>query len=93
MACIKRYNTLHVKSISAKSLGVKKKLQKLGKTKDCELVQERTGSIVNHLYRSVSSSVDGNPDEMEEKWASINNHLHNVHRSHGKIFKNAFIEE
>uniref|UniRef100_A0A1X7TYQ2 Uncharacterized protein n=1 Tax=Amphimedon queenslandica TaxID=400682 RepID=A0A1X7TYQ2_AMPQE len=34
-----------------------------------------------------SSSVDGNPDEMEEKWATIDNHIHNVHRSHGKIFK------
>ena len=79
--------TLHVKFISAKSLGIKKKLQKLGKTKDCELVQEWKRSIVNHLYWSVVSSVDGNPDEIEKKWASIDNHLHNVHRGHGKIFK------
>ena len=44
-------------------------------------------SIINHLYWSAASTPDGNADEIREKWTSVNNHIHNVHRGHGKIFK------
>lgn len=67
--------------------GIKKKPQKFGKTKDCELVQEWIRSIVNHLYWSVSSSPDGKPEEIEARWTSLDNHVHNVHRGHGTTFK------
>ena len=67
--------------------GIKKKLQKLGKTKDFELVQEWIRSIVNHLYWSVSSSAEGKPEEIEVKWTSLDNHVHNVHRGRSIIFK------
>ena len=67
--------------------GIKKKLEIIGKTKDCELVHEWIRSIVNHLYWSVSSCADGNSEEMEAKWTSLDNHVHNVHTHHSKIFK------
>ena len=51
--------------------GIKKKLEKLGRTSDCVLIKEWTRSIANHLYWSVSSSTDGGPDEIEEKWTKI----------------------
>ena len=63
-------------------LALRKKLEKVAKEKDCELVSEW-----NHLYWSAASTPDGNADEIREKWTSVNNHIHNVHRGHGKIFK------
>lgn len=85
-ACKKR-QILLISLFHSYHAGIKKKLQKLGKTKDCELVQEWIRSIVNHLYWSVSSSADGKPEEIEAKWTSLDNHVHNVHRGHSIIFK------
>ena len=85
-ACKKRQISLII-LFHSHHAGIKKKLQKLGKTKDCELVQEWIRSIVNHLYWSVSSSADGKPEEIQAKWTSLDNHVHNVHRGHSIIFK------
>ena len=60
---------------------------KCAKVKDCELVVEWMKSIINHLYWSAMSTPDGNEDEIKEKWMSVNNHIHNKHSGHGKIFK------
>ena len=51
------------------------------------LIKEWTRSIVNHLYWSVSLSADGGPDEIEEKWTSLDNHVQDAHKGHGSIFK------
>lgn len=57
--------------------GFRKKLEKLGKQKACELVYEWQKSIINHLYWCISSS---NNDDGNAKWLSLENHVHNVHR-------------
>lgn len=69
------------------SAALRKKLEKCAKQKDCELVGEWTKSILNHLYWSAVSTPDGNVEEIMEKWTSVNNHIHNIHRGHGEIFK------
>ena len=43
-------------------------------------------SLVNHLYWSASSTSNGNGDVMQAKWLSVDNHIHNVHKKHGKLF-------
>ena len=52
--------------------------------------------MINHLYWSAISTVDGNEKEIREKWMSVDNHIHNIHRGgggggggggHGDIFK------
>ena len=68
----------------------RKKLEKLGKQKGCELVCEWQKSIINHLYWCVSSSSNDDNDDNSElikaKWLSLDNHVHNVHKKHSKEF-------
>ena len=66
--------------------GFRKKLDKLGKQKDCELVSEWQKSIINHLYWCVSSTPADDGELIKAKWLSLDNHIHNVHRRHGKKF-------
>ena len=70
--------------------GFRKKLEKLGKQKGCELVCEWQKSIINHLYWCVSSSSNDDNDDNSElvkaKWLSLDNHVHNVHKKHSKEF-------
>ena len=72
--------------------GFRKKLEKLGKQKGCELVCEWQKSIINHLYWCVSSSSndDDNDNSTNElikaKWLSLDNHVHNVHKKNSKEF-------
>ena len=60
-----------------------KKINALAKEKDCELVGEWKKSLTNHLYWS---AVDGDGDLIEAKWLSVDNHIHNKHKKHGKLF-------
>lgn len=68
----------------AKSL--KKKIDPLAKLKDCELVGEWKRSLVNHLYWSAVSTPNGDGEMIQAKWLSLDNHIHNKHRGHGKPF-------
>ena len=43
--------------------------------------------LINDFYWYVVSTGDGNEDVIKEKWLSLLNHVHNVHRRHGKIYK------
>ena len=54
--------------------------------KGCELIGEWLRSILNHFYWCVASTPSGDPDVIEAKWCSLENHVHNVHRHHGAIF-------
>ena len=67
--------------------GLRKKVAALAKLKDCEVIGKWERSIINHLYWCVASTPDGEEDVIKEKWLSLDNHMHNVHRMHGKSFK------
>uniref|UniRef100_A0A1X7ST94 MULE transposase domain-containing protein n=1 Tax=Amphimedon queenslandica TaxID=400682 RepID=A0A1X7ST94_AMPQE len=78
---VHKYDVWHI----ARSF--QKKVDKLGKQKDCESAQQWGRSMTNHLYWSVMSSEDDNSLPVKEKWLSLINHLHNKHKGHGTIFK------
>ena len=61
--------------------GLKKKLQKAAKYKDCAVVGEWTKSITNHMYWCAASSPNGDGDEMVKRWKSLIDHLCNDHSS------------
>ena len=67
------------------SVGLKKKLQSLGKIRGCEPIKPWVSSIVNHLYWSVTSS-DGDADLTLAKWKSVMCHIQNIHDCFGDPF-------
>ena len=67
-------------------LAFRKKVEAVAKLKDCELVGQRTKSLLNHLYWCAASTPNGNGDEIKAKWISLNNHIHNSHHGHGEIY-------
>ena len=64
----------------------RKKIEALSKEKECELVGEWKKSMINHLYWSSVSTPDGDGDLIQAKWVSLDNHIHNRHKKHGKYF-------
>ena len=58
--------------------GLKKKLLKLSKYKDCELIAERMKSIINHLYWCAASA-NGDHEQIIIRWKSLISHLANDH--------------
>ena len=78
---------LFLKSLSLPFVtGLRKKLDKLAKDKDCKIVAEWIHSIINHFYWSVTSTTDGNEEMVQAKWLSLVNHVHNRHSKHGGLF-------
>ena len=59
----------------------------LAKQKDCELVSKWEQSMINHMYWCVVSTPNGDGDMMVAKWLSLENHIHNKHSGHGKLFR------
>ena len=51
-------------SLCTVSTGIKKKLQKLTKYKECDMVNDWIKSITNHLYWCAASSPEGDGNEM-----------------------------
>ena len=66
--------------------GLRKKLEALAKQSDCEIVGKWQKSIINHVYWCIASTLNENPEEIKAKWLSLDNHIHNVHSGHSKIF-------
>lgn len=60
-------------------LGIKKKLSRLAKTKECALIAEWIKSITNHLYWCASSAPDGEGNEIVKRWMSLADHICDVH--------------
>ena len=50
------------------------------------MVGEWKKSLVNHLYWSAVSTPNGDGEVIRAKWISLDNHIHNKHKKHGKIF-------
>ena len=67
--------------------GFRKKVAALSKQKDCQLVRQWERSLINHLYWCVVSTSDGNGEVIKAKWLSVDNHIHNVHSGHSKLFR------
>jgi len=57
--------------------GIKKKLARLAKTKECEIIGEWIKSITNHLYWCAATAPNG--DEVVKQWKSLMDHLCNKH--------------
>ncbi|KAK7884024.1 hypothetical protein WMY93_027147 [Mugilogobius chulae] len=57
--------------------GLSKKLEKLSKVKECELIKKWLPAIKNHIYWVACSSTSG--QEKTAKWKSLINHIQNVH--------------
>ncbi|XP_071834545.1 uncharacterized protein [Apostichopus japonicus] len=68
------------------SKGIKKKLRAAAAKKDCGLINDWTKSITNHLYWCASSSPDGDGGVMAAKWASVVNHIMNIHVHENPLF-------
>ena len=67
-------------------IGLRKKLEALGKEKDCQIVGKWACSLINHLYWCISSTTDSNPEVIMATWLSVVNHIHNQHSGHGDLF-------
>ncbi|KAK7925161.1 hypothetical protein WMY93_007471 [Mugilogobius chulae] len=61
----------------ADSPGLSKKLEKLSKEKECQLIKKWLPALKNHIYWVASSSKTG--PEKVAKWTSLINHIQNVH--------------
>ncbi|XP_052443742.1 uncharacterized protein LOC127985712 isoform X2 [Carassius gibelio] len=57
--------------------GLSKKLEKLSRNKECQVLRKWLPSIKNHMYWSAMSSKEG--PEKVAKWKSLFNHIQNVH--------------
>jgi len=67
-------------------IALSKKIDALVKEKDCEMVGKWKKSIINHLYWSAVSTPNSDGEMMLAKWTSLDNHIHNKHKNHGKLF-------
>ena len=63
----------------AKGLG--KKIEKIAKLKDCEVVRPWKKSFINHLYW-VGMTSNGNGKLTIAKWKSLSGHILNIHSDH-----------
>ena len=60
--------------------GIKKKLQKLAKYKDCDMANDWIKRITNYcIYLCAESSTEGNGSKMAIKWKSLMEHICDKH--------------
>ena len=64
--------------------GLVKKMEALGREKDCQDINEWIKSISNHLYWCAASSKTSN--EILAKWKSVVNHIQNIHIHKDPLF-------
>ena len=57
------------------------------------MISEWQKSIINHLYWCVPTTPDDDSELVQAKWLSLDNHVHDVHRRHGKNFQSAHMED
>ena len=70
------YNIWHVvRSIT-------KKLVKIGKEKDCDIILEWVKAVRNHLYWAATTTKSGFGDLIAAKWSSFMRHVANKHNNH-----------
>ena len=72
---------------------MKKKVLAASKQKEFEELIRWNKSLTNHLYWVAASTPDGDGDVMWAKWESVENHIHNVHEGHNRLFPTCAHEE
>lgn len=61
------------------NVGLGKKIDALGKKRECKDVLEWRRSIINHMYWCAASTPDGDGDVMKAKWQIVALHTQNIH--------------
>lgn len=64
--------------------GLSKKLDKLSRNKDCQVLRKWLQGLKNHMYWSAMTSEEG--PEKVAKWKSVVNHMQNVHTHDDPLF-------
>ena len=77
---------LHLYDIWHVAKGVGKKLEAAAKLKECQDIRPWIQSIVNHLYWSAISTTPGEGEVIVAKWASVINHVMNIHKHNNPHF-------
>nr|XP_022311415.1 uncharacterized protein LOC111116717 [Crassostrea virginica] len=85
--------TTHFYDVWHVAKGLKKKVLAASKQKECEELIRWNKSLTNHLYWVAASTPDGDGDVMWAKWESVENHIHNVHEGHNRLFPTCAHEE
>ncbi|XP_021356047.1 uncharacterized protein LOC110451810 [Mizuhopecten yessoensis] len=78
--------TKHCVDVWHVAKGLKKKLVAMAKEKECEDLHKWIKSISNHIYWVAASTPSGDKEVMWQKWASLENHIQNIHEGHGSQF-------
>ncbi|XP_053733140.1 uncharacterized protein LOC128765918 isoform X3 [Synchiropus splendidus] len=68
----------------ADSPGLSKKLEKLAKSKECQVVRKWLPAIKNHMFWTAVTSETG--PEKVAKWKSLLNHIQNIHTHDDPLF-------
>ena len=63
-----------------------KKIDEVGKKKDCQQVKLWKKSIINHLYYVAVSTPREEEELREAKWVSLINHIHNIHQHDNDLY-------
>ena len=83
---LQKVNTCFFFGYGGKSLNrFGKKIEALGKQRECDDVGKWEKKIINHLYSCGFNSNQRRSDKSEVV-ISLENHMHNVHHGHGMKF-------
>ncbi|XP_056450596.1 uncharacterized protein LOC130385873 isoform X2 [Gadus chalcogrammus] len=77
-------NVKHFYDVWHLAKGLSKKLDKVSKEKDCDIVKRWRRGISNHVYWAATSSSTG--AEKVAKWTSLINHIQNIHSHDNPAF-------
>ncbi|XP_030222827.1 uncharacterized protein LOC115551293 [Gadus morhua] len=77
-------NVKHFYDVRHLAKGLSKKLDKVSKEKDCDIVKRWRRGISNHVYWAATSSSTG--AEKVAKWTSLINHIQNIHSHDNPAF-------
>ena len=86
-------DTKHFYDIWHVARSVTKKMLKVGKEKDCEIILSWIKGVRNHLYWCATSTKEGFGDMIFAKWYSFLKHVANKHDHSSNLFKKCAHEE
>ncbi|KAL2096063.1 hypothetical protein ACEWY4_008211 [Coilia grayii] len=81
---LRERNITHYYDVWHLEKGLSKKVGKVAKEKDCEVVKKWQRGISNHVYWCATSSSSGS--EKVAKWTSLVNHMQDIHTHDNPLF-------